>query len=179
MENNPTTPNITRFGITFPPELLKDFDNIITKMGYESRSKAIQDAVRLYVAERKWLQQDDTNPHTGIILMIYEHHTPLRGKPHRIPTPPQKHHNLIHAHTHQPKRLPRSHSHKRQSIRSKRTKRPTSHKTRRQTSKNHNGNIIKSISSYTVFVDFLLRLRVISAAIAKVTATPIAVKITR
>jgi CopG family nickel-responsive transcriptional regulator len=80
MENNPTTPNITRFGITFPPELLKDFDTIIAKMGYESRSKAIQDAVRLFVAERKWLQQDDTNPHTGIILMIYEHHTPGLGE---------------------------------------------------------------------------------------------------
>jgi CopG family transcriptional regulator, nickel-responsive regulator len=80
MENNPTTPNITRFGITFPPELLTDFDQIITKMGYESRSKAIQDAVRFFVAERKWLQQDDTNPHTGIILMIYEHHTPGLGE---------------------------------------------------------------------------------------------------
>ena len=35
---------ITRAGVTFPPELLKDFDEIISKMGYESRSKAIQDA---------------------------------------------------------------------------------------------------------------------------------------
>ena len=44
---------VTRVGVTFPPELLKDFDDIICKMGYESRSKAIQDAVRLYVSERK------------------------------------------------------------------------------------------------------------------------------
>jgi CopG family nickel-responsive transcriptional regulator len=75
MQNNQPNTNVTRFGITFPPELLKDFDAIIAKMGYESRSKAIQDAVRLYVAERKWIQQDDSTPHTGIILMIYEHHT--------------------------------------------------------------------------------------------------------
>ena len=41
---------ITRAGVTFPPELLKDFDEIIGKMGYESRSKAIQDSVRLFVS---------------------------------------------------------------------------------------------------------------------------------
>jgi CopG family nickel-responsive transcriptional regulator len=66
---------ITRFGVTFPPELLKDFDEIIGKMGYDSRSKALQDAVRLFVAERKWIQQDESIEQTGIILMIYDHDT--------------------------------------------------------------------------------------------------------
>jgi CopG family nickel-responsive transcriptional regulator len=42
-------------------------------MGYESRSKAIQDAVRLFVTERKWLQQDAKTEQTGIILMVYDH----------------------------------------------------------------------------------------------------------
>lgn len=64
---------ITRIGVTFPPELLKDFDEITQKMGYESRSKAIQDAVRLFVTERKWLQQDAKAEQTGIILMVYDH----------------------------------------------------------------------------------------------------------
>ena len=64
---------ITRIGVTFPPELLKDFDEITEKMGYESRSKAIQDAVRLFVTERIWLQQDDKAEQTGIILMVYDH----------------------------------------------------------------------------------------------------------
>jgi CopG family nickel-responsive transcriptional regulator len=41
-------------------------------MGYESRSKAIQDAVRLYVSERKWLKEENANQ-TGIILMVYDH----------------------------------------------------------------------------------------------------------
>ena len=65
---------ITRIGVTFPPELLKDFDEIIGKMGYESRSKAIQDAVRLYVSERKWVKEENTTQ-TGVILMIYDHDT--------------------------------------------------------------------------------------------------------
>ena len=63
---------VTRIGVTIPPDLLKDFDDIISKMGYESRSKAIQDAVRLYVSERKWLKEEDANQ-TGIILMVYDH----------------------------------------------------------------------------------------------------------
>jgi CopG family transcriptional regulator, nickel-responsive regulator len=64
---------ITRVGVTFPTELLKDFDAIIDKMGYESRSKAIQDAVRLYVSERKWLQEEANTEQTGVILMVYDH----------------------------------------------------------------------------------------------------------
>ncbi|NLF87738.1 nickel-responsive transcriptional regulator NikR [Candidatus Bathyarchaeota archaeon] len=63
---------IVRVGVTFPPDLLKDFDEIIGKMGYDSRSKAIQDAVRLYVSERKWLQEETANQ-TGVILMVYDH----------------------------------------------------------------------------------------------------------
>ena len=41
-------------------------------MGYESRSKAIQDAVRLFVSERKWLKEEKTNQ-TGVLLMVYDH----------------------------------------------------------------------------------------------------------
>ncbi|MGD0643448.1 MAG: nickel-responsive transcriptional regulator NikR [Candidatus Bathyarchaeia archaeon] len=63
---------IVRIGVTFPPELLNEFDEIISKMGYESRSKAIQDAVRLYVSERKWLKEEDSIQ-TGILLMVYDH----------------------------------------------------------------------------------------------------------
>ena len=63
---------IVRVGVTFPPDLLKEFDEIISKMGYNSRSKAIQDAVRLYVSEKKWLREEKTNQ-TGVLLMVYDH----------------------------------------------------------------------------------------------------------
>jgi len=49
---------IIRVGVTFPPDLLRDFDEIVGKMGYESRSKAVQDAVRMFVSEKKWLQEE-------------------------------------------------------------------------------------------------------------------------
>jgi CopG family nickel-responsive transcriptional regulator len=63
---------IIRVGVTFPPDLLKDLDEVIGKIGYESRSKAIQDAVRLFVSERKWLQEEESTQ-TGVLLMVYDH----------------------------------------------------------------------------------------------------------
>lgn len=63
---------ITRIGVTFPPGLLKDLDAVVSKMGYESRSKAIQDAVALFVSEKKWLH-DEKAEQTGVLLMIYDH----------------------------------------------------------------------------------------------------------
>ena len=63
---------IIRVGVTFPPDLLRDFDLIIGKMGYENRSKAVQDAVRLFVSERKWLQEE-RGVHAGVLMMLYDH----------------------------------------------------------------------------------------------------------
>jgi len=83
---------VTRIGVTFPPELLKDFDDIINKMGYESRSKAIQDAVRLYVSERKWVKEEKSIQ-TGVILMVYDHDT--RGLESDLTGTQHHHANLI------------------------------------------------------------------------------------
>jgi len=63
---------ITRIGVTFPPELLKEFDQIIGNMGYESRSKAIQDAVTLFISERKWNKEEKADQ-IGVLLMVYNH----------------------------------------------------------------------------------------------------------
>ena len=63
---------IIRVGVTFPPTLLSDLDEVISKMGYESRSKAIQDAVTLFVSEKKWLGEEKMEQ-TGVLLMVYDH----------------------------------------------------------------------------------------------------------
>ena len=63
---------IIRVGVTFPPNLLSDLDEVISKMGYESRSKAIQDAVTLFVSEKKWLGEEKMEQ-TGVLLMVYDH----------------------------------------------------------------------------------------------------------
>lgn len=83
---------ITRVGVTFPPDLLKDFDEITQKMGYQSRSKAIQDAVRLFVSDRKWIREEDT-VQTGVILMVYDHET--RGLESELTETQHEHSSLI------------------------------------------------------------------------------------
>lgn len=63
---------IVRVGVTFPPDLLKELDENIGKMGYDSRSKAIQDSVRSFIAEHKWLQEQKGTK-VGVLVMIYDH----------------------------------------------------------------------------------------------------------
>jgi CopG family nickel-responsive transcriptional regulator len=82
---------IVRVGVTFPPDLLKEFDQITQNMGYESRSKAIQDAARLFVSERKWLKEEKADQ-TGVLLMIYDHE--VRGLESDL-TETQHHHSEL------------------------------------------------------------------------------------
>jgi len=63
---------IVRVGVTFPPELLKDLDETIEEMGYESRSKAIQDAVTSFVTEQRLLRKQNGKK-AGVLVMVYDH----------------------------------------------------------------------------------------------------------
>ena len=63
---------IVRVGVTFPPDLLREFDEMLEEMGYESRSKAIQDSVRALVSEHKWLQKQ-RGTRVGVLVMLYDH----------------------------------------------------------------------------------------------------------
>ena len=63
---------IVRVGVTFPPELLKDLNEIIDDIGYESRSKAIQDAVTSFVTEQKLLKKEKGKK-AGVLVMVYDH----------------------------------------------------------------------------------------------------------
>ncbi|MGA3192679.1 MAG: nickel-responsive transcriptional regulator NikR [Candidatus Bathyarchaeia archaeon] len=64
--------NIVRLGVTFPPELLADFDKITRRMGYSNRSKAVQDAVRMFISEKEWLQKEKESQ-AGVLMMLYDH----------------------------------------------------------------------------------------------------------
>jgi len=63
---------IVRLGITFPPELLEDFDSIIKKMGYNNRSKAIQDSVASFISEYKYLEKEK-GERVGVLSILYDH----------------------------------------------------------------------------------------------------------
>jgi CopG family nickel-responsive transcriptional regulator len=64
---------ITRFGVSIEPELLKKFDKMIKKEGYENRSEAIRDLIRKNLIEDKSKNPDEKV--IGTLTMIYDHHT--------------------------------------------------------------------------------------------------------
>lgn len=61
---------VTRIGVSLEPELLKQFDEMISKKGYVSRSEALRDLVRDSLAENEWKNGDMEM--TGIIIVIYD-----------------------------------------------------------------------------------------------------------
>lgn len=64
---------ITRFGVSLPSELLKDFDRQIEKMGYGNRSKAIADLIRGSMVESAW--EKGKGDIVAVVTMVYDHHT--------------------------------------------------------------------------------------------------------
>lgn len=62
---------IVRAGVSFPSDLLEEFDKIIKKKGYKKRSKAICDAMRLYISNYKW--EEAKEEIIGVIALIYNH----------------------------------------------------------------------------------------------------------
>ena len=62
---------VTRIGVSLEPELLKAFDESISKKGYVSRSEAIRDLVRDSLAENEWKNEDEWM--VGTIVMVYDH----------------------------------------------------------------------------------------------------------
>ena len=63
---------IVRLGVTFPGGLLTELDEIVHSVGYPSRSKAIQDSVKSFITEHKWLSQMKGDK-TGVLVLVYDH----------------------------------------------------------------------------------------------------------
>ena len=61
---------VTRIGVSLEPELLKAFDDSISKKGYVSRSEALRDLVRDSLAENTW-KNDDTEM-IGVFIIVID-----------------------------------------------------------------------------------------------------------
>jgi CopG family nickel-responsive transcriptional regulator len=64
-------PTLERFGVSMADQLLEDFDDLIKKRGYSSRSEAIRDLVRKELVEEEW-----TDPEAdviGTVTLVYDH----------------------------------------------------------------------------------------------------------
>ncbi|MDH7569321.1 MAG: nickel-responsive transcriptional regulator NikR [Armatimonadota bacterium] len=64
--------HMERFGVSMPPDLLRQFDAAIETRGYTNRSEAIRDIVRDFLVERRW-DSDDAEV-IGTITLVYDHH---------------------------------------------------------------------------------------------------------
>ncbi len=63
---------IARIGVSLPKNLLEEFDKVIKERGYSSRSEAIRDAIRSYLAEYRWLERE-RGEIIGAVSVIYDH----------------------------------------------------------------------------------------------------------
>jgi len=64
---------VVRASATFPPDLLEEFDQTTRMMGYKSRSKAIQDAMKALIAEHKWMS-GEKGSRVGFLVVVFDHH---------------------------------------------------------------------------------------------------------
>jgi CopG family nickel-responsive transcriptional regulator len=63
----------TRFGISLSKRLLKDFDAVISRKGYTSRSEAIRDLIREHLVGLEW--EEEKKETVGTITLVYNHET--------------------------------------------------------------------------------------------------------
>ena len=64
----------TRISLSVPGDLLDDFDKLAEGLGHPNRSQAVSEAMREFVANRKWdLASKGKVP--GVILVTYDHHS--------------------------------------------------------------------------------------------------------
>ena len=67
-----TNYQVSRISVSIPSELLRRFDDYTERLGYKSRSKAIQDAMQSLITESKWMCEK-MGKGVGAIAMVYDH----------------------------------------------------------------------------------------------------------
>jgi CopG family nickel-responsive transcriptional regulator len=63
---------VERISFSTPPNVLKQFDNTLSMLGYKDRSKALQIAMRNFVTEYAW-RKEAGKEGAGTILLTYDH----------------------------------------------------------------------------------------------------------
>jgi len=62
---------VVRASVSFPPELLREFEELMRRLGYRKRSQAICDAMRSFMVEHAW--REAAGDVVGVVSFIYEH----------------------------------------------------------------------------------------------------------
>jgi CopG family nickel-responsive transcriptional regulator len=63
---------ITRVSLALPNDLLRELNGALKSQGYASRSEAVRDAIRDFLASYRW-RQELRGEQLGALLVVYEH----------------------------------------------------------------------------------------------------------
>jgi CopG family nickel-responsive transcriptional regulator len=63
---------ITRVSLVLPKDLLRELNGALKSQGYSSRSEAVRDAIRDFLASYRW-RQELKGEQLGALLVVYEH----------------------------------------------------------------------------------------------------------
>ena len=65
---------LERVGISLEDSLLKQFDRLIERRGYENRSEAIRDLIRDQLVQEQWSEPDkDGGEKVAVVSIVYDH----------------------------------------------------------------------------------------------------------
>ncbi len=62
---------LVRFGVSLDHHLLDDFDRLIARKNYATRSEALRDLIRGNLVGQEWDENKET---VGTITLLYDHH---------------------------------------------------------------------------------------------------------
>jgi len=82
---------LMRFGISMEAGLLSQFDALLRRQGYTTRSEAVRDLVRNVLVEDRWSR--DQEAVVGTITLVYDHHT--RDLSDRLTEQQHAHHHAV------------------------------------------------------------------------------------
>ncbi len=91
-----TKSGAARISISLPPNLLRDFDSAIEQMGID-RSKATQQAIRDFLTEYRWEQEEKVYA-VGTITLIFNHE--VQGLESELTATQHHHPDIIMSATH-------------------------------------------------------------------------------
>jgi len=63
---------VIRFGVSMEKRLLEQFDRLLQRKGYATRSEAIRDLIRAEMVRTRWQQGRSTQ--IGVLTLVYDHH---------------------------------------------------------------------------------------------------------
>lgn len=85
-----------RISASIPSELLGEFEELIKKRAYISRSKALSDAMRGFIASHYWAEESGEK--LGVIAIVYDHTT--RGTTEKVTEIQHSFHESIKSNMH-------------------------------------------------------------------------------